>query len=117
MKASEIAQKLRDLADGLEKMGDTYVGHTYISISANKENLRDLVKALPKPLTKKVFLPHSTSPDLHIEHRLDAGVIMVTIPQSLTCRLVEPAREAKYECDSILSPAEDAEIFAEVEHA
>ena len=110
MKASELATKLRKLADGLDKAPDAEI-NPYVSISPscdNKETFLELAKVLPRPLTKKIRHEGTTYEDFTLE----GDGFFLGIPRSKICVIVEPARPAQYECPSILSEAEEAALGA-----
>ena len=110
MKASELATKLRTLADGLDKAPDAEIT-PYVSISPsghNKATFLELAKVVPRPLTKKIRFEGTTYED----YTLEGDGFVLGIPRSKMCILVEPARPAVYECPSILSEAEEAALGA-----
>ena len=110
MKASELATKLRTLADGLDKAPDAEI-HTHVSISPkddDKATFLDLAKVLPRPLTKKIRHAGTNYEDFTLE----GDGFILSIPRSKICILVEPARPAQYECPSILSEEEEAALGA-----
>jgi hypothetical protein len=108
MKASELATKLRTLADSLDKAPDAEI-HPYVSITPsgdNKETFIELAKVLPRPLTKKIRHEGTSYED----YTLEGDGFVLSIPRSALCVIVEPARPARYECPSILSEAEEAAL-------
>ena len=108
MKASELATKLRTLADGLDKAPDAEI-HTYVSITPvndDKQTFLELAKVLPHPLTKKIRHEGTSYEDFTLE----GDGFVLGIPRSALCVIVEPARPARYECPSILSEAEEAAL-------
>lgn len=110
MKASELATKLRKLADGLDKAPDAEI-NPYVSISPscdNKETFLELAKVLPRPLTKKIRHEGTSYEDFTLE----GDGFLLSISRSALCVIVEPARPARYECPSILSEAEEAALGA-----
>ena len=110
MKASELATKLRTLADGLDKAPDAEIS-PYVSITPrnnDKQTFLELAKVLPHPLTKKIRYEGTNYEDLTLE----GDGFVIGIPRSKMCVLVEPARPARYECPSILSEAEEAALGA-----
>lgn len=113
--ASAIASELRKLADALDKGGETPIPKANLWWSFNsKEELASLVKLLPKPLTKRIDDPDSVYPYLIVERVHPLVDIDLRGPQAKTCTLIEPARPAKYRCDSILSELEEDELSEEV---
>ena len=110
MKASELATKLRTLADGLDKAPDAEI-NSYFSISPHgddKATFLELAKVLPRPLTKKIRHEGTTYEDFTLE----GDGFILSIPRSVMCILVEPARPARYECPTILSEEEEAAFGA-----
>ena len=108
MKASELATKLRKLADGLDKAPDAEID-PYVSISprkGDKETFLELAKVLPRPLTKKIRHEGTSYEDFTLE----GDGFVLGIPRSTMCILVEPARPARYECPTILSDEEEAAL-------
>ena len=108
MKASELATKLRALADGLDKASDAEI-FPYVSIRSsgdNKETFLELAKVLPRPLTKRIRYEGAR----YEEFILEGDGFVLCIPRSAMCILVEPARPARYECPSILSEEEEAAL-------
>ena len=110
MKASELATKLRTLADGLDKAPDAEIS-PYVSITPrnnDKQTFLELAKVLPRPLTKKIRHEGTSYEDFTLE----GDGFLLSIPRSALCVIVEPARPARYECPSILSEAEEAALGA-----
>jgi hypothetical protein len=106
VKASELATKLRKLADGLDKAPDAEID-PYVSISfRKKETFLELAKVLPRPLTKKIRHEGTSYEDFTLE----GDGFVLGIPRSTMCILVEPARPARYECPTILSDEEEAAL-------
>ena len=114
-KATEVAAALRILADSLNSQPETNIPIPRITFfCSSKEVFKNTVKLMPRPLKKHIFLADSNFPDLHVEHVTEEIDITVSIPQKAVCTLVEPARPAKYHCESILSPEEEATLTEEV---
>lgn len=112
--ASAIASELRNLADALEKGGDTKIPKANLWwYFDTKEELAAIVRLLPHPLTKRINNPQSHYPRLVVERKHHLVDVDVRGPQSVTCTLVEPARPAKYRCDPILSEIEERELMEE----
>lgn len=110
--ASAIASELRNVADALEKGGDTKIPKANLWwYFDTKEELTALVRLLPHPLTKRIDNP--PYPRLIVERKHPLVDVDVRGPQSVTCTLVEPARPAKYRCDPILSEIEEREVMGE----
>jgi len=108
VKASELATKLRKLADGLDKAPDAEI-HSYVSISPSgndKATFLELAKVLPRPLTKKIRHEGTSYEDFTLE----GDGFVLGIPRSAVCILVEPARPARYECPTILSDEEESAL-------
>jgi len=110
-KASEVAAELRKLADSLEQEPETeirpFLIRTYHT-SSSKQDFLNLVRLLPHPFSK--------------EYERDALLILrgkdfetpvsfrAHIDRDIVCRVVKPAQEAVYECEPLLSEAEEAQI-------
>lgn len=108
MNALEFVLKLRRLARDLEKAPEAEI-NTYVSITPSaqdKQTFLELAKVLPRPLTKKIRNEGTSYEDFALE----GDGFVLAIPRSRICVLVEPARPARYECPTILSEAEEAEL-------
>ena len=108
MKASELATKLRTLADSLDKAPDAEI-IPYVSITPrnnDKQTFLELAKVLPRPLTKKILNEGTT----YAEFALEGDGFTLSIPRSKICFIVEEARPARYECPTILSDEEEAAL-------
>lgn len=112
----EVAQELRNLADHLEQGGEVEIQPAWITFyhsaaMEDKEKFKEIAKLLPRPLKKVI-----TDADddkwarLKLEHNTQAALIEASIPRSATCRIVQPAQPAKYECDPVLSEEEEAQV-------
>ena len=103
--AGQIAIELRKLADALEREPEASIDAPIVSWYYWGESQKDAFKAttrgMSKPLEKSI-----NSGDLKVEYKSDAITIRTTIPQSVSCTLLEPAKPAKYRCDPILSDGE-----------
>jgi hypothetical protein len=108
--AIQVAQELRKLADALEKGGETEIIQAFVCFShwdSQKQQFLDLAKLMPRPFAKKF-----DDDEIRLVHGNAAMDLWVKAPRSLACRIVEPAREAVYECEPLLSEAEEAEVSA-----
>lgn len=106
--AAETAAELRRIADALDKAPELELS-PYLSIMAygeNKDTFMALAKIMPRPMQKGVDFEGTSYEDFKLEH----GFWKIKIPRSVMCVLKEPARLAIYECPSILSPEEEAEL-------
>jgi hypothetical protein len=111
IKAGDLAIELRKFADRLESQPDAMIDNpSMYFIFYSKEPFLAFAKLMPRPLKKSVRTWESSAPDLRLTYDSPLLTIVAKIPQSLTCTLVKPAQEAVYECDPILSEAEDAEL-------
>jgi hypothetical protein len=104
MKSAEVATELRRLADALDKEPELEIS-PYLSIDADtsKETFLALARIMPRPMEKGIDFPNTDYSDFKLEH----GFWKIKVAQSAMCILVEPARPARYECPSILSPEEE----------
>jgi len=114
MKASELVKGLRILADALDKEPEIEV-NSYVSVSAaytgddisEKDNSLSLAKIWPRP-AKKFIGNQGTS---YEDYRLVFdNWAFLKIDRSKVCRLVKPATPAVYDCPSILSAEEEAQL-------
>lgn len=113
MIAGVVAAELRKIADALDAQPDAEIIKPYISFLGNtKEEFLSTARLLPRPLAKKIEGAESKWPSMRLTCTGMAIHVSASVPQSLTCELVEPARPAVYRCDPILSEAEEAEVIA-----
>ncbi|HXF12266.1 MAG TPA: hypothetical protein VN517_03875 [Terriglobales bacterium] len=112
--AGKVAAEFRKLADSLDANPEAEIEKPSIYFYCDaKNNFVSTVKLLPRPLAKTV----SDKDDpkwarVRVEYRTDVIDVEASIPQSLTCELIEPAKPAVYRCDPILSLEEEAEVSA-----
>lgn len=108
-KASEVANELRKLADGLDNDPNANIERPFIYFShygnSNKASFMAIAKALPRPFQKEY-----KDKDFEISYRGEAIVLCVRINRDAVCRIVAPAKPAVYECDPILSEEEHAKL-------
>lgn len=108
-KAGLVAIELRRLADALDAQPDAEIIKPMVTFFGyDKASFLSTVRLMPRPLTKRVTEVGSTWARLRVDHENRSIDITASVPQSLTCELVEPAKPAVYRCDSILSEEEDA---------
>lgn len=114
MKAGLVAAELRKLADALDVQSEAEIEKPMIHFYGyDKNSFLALARMLPRPLKKFVRDPEDAKwARVHLEYNSDALTIDCSIPQSLTCELVTPAKPAVYRCAPILSEEEDAEVMA-----
>jgi hypothetical protein len=107
--AREIAVELRKFADRLELNPDAEMDKPYISFyyfgDSQKQAFLNSARALPRPLVKS-----SDEGNLKLTYDSLAMYAYASIPKSVTCTLVEPARPAVYRCDPILSEDEEDKL-------
>ena len=111
MTAIDAVANLRALADVLEKHPDAQIRMSHgIVWFEDKESFMAVAKDFPRP-AKKIY-EEGQYGDLKLEHGelTKTGVITICIARSAVCNLKEPARPAVYECPSIFSPEEEAEL-------
>lgn len=103
-KASEVASELRKLADSLDREPDAETGRAWLDFfcHANKSQFLTHAKTLPRPC-EKIY----DRSELKLRYESDALRVDVHVERDTVCRLVEPAREAVYECEPLLSEAEE----------
>ena len=114
-KASEVAAELRCVADALDKEPEAEVrkAHLLFTCSFDKELFMNLARLLPKPLAKKydeVDGPFST---LAIEYETSGIWIRASVYRSAVCKILRPAQPAEYECEPLLTLAEEAAFQAQ----
>lgn len=108
MKASEVATKLRVLADSLDHVPEAEIS-CYLNLSplmGDKETFVSVARALPRPLKKTILYGDSEYSDF----RLSGDGFFWTIPRSKFCKIIEPAKPAVYNCPPILSEEEEAAL-------
>src|SRR5260221_520492 len=113
MKSGLVAIELRKLADALDVQPDAEIEKPTIHFYGYEKNkFLALARMLPRPLKKSVSDPESIRwARVHLQYDSDALCIDCSIPQSLTCELIAPAKPAVYRCDPILSKEEE-EVMA-----
>ena len=107
--AHDAAIELRKLADALDRKPEAEILPLTISVYANtsqKEGFLSLASLLPRPLAKKYEAAR-----IEISHGkrwTDTLSIGLYIDRSAVCRVVKEAQPAEYECEPLLSAAEEA---------
>ncbi len=113
--ASEVAAELRKFADRLDTNPDAVIASPHMIFyhwnESDKSKFLEVAKLLPRPVIKG---EDSGKTNLRLTYDSPALSVVASIPKSISCVLVEPARPAVYDCITILSPEEDAEL--EVAH-
>lgn len=114
--AHEVATELRKFADRWDSDPEAKIAKPSIWWYFYSKNDKDMFKAiarlLPRPISKEIEHPDSSRPMMVVRSNGEIVDFYIHIPQSATCRIIEPARPAVYDCESILSEAEEAEITA-----
>lgn len=115
--AHEVATELRKFADSLDTDPDVEIAKAnvwwYFWSESDKEMFKRIVRLLPRPLVKSIDDPTSDTPRLVVTSASNAAVeFEARIPQRVTCRIIEPAHPAVYDCEPILSETEESEITA-----
>lgn len=111
MKAIDAVKNLRALADMLEKHGDLDIWMTSATVWVEDKNaFLELAKGMPHPVRKEY--EEGEYGDLRLLHGklTEDTEIEVRIRRSNICTLIEPARPAKYDCPSIFTPEEEAQL-------
>lgn len=112
--AGQVAIELRKLADALDVQPDAEIIKPLVHFYGNrKDEFMSTVRLMPRPLKKSI----SDAEDhrwarVHVNYSSPAIEVDTSVPQSLTCELVEPAKPAVYRCASILSEEADAAVLA-----
>ena len=114
--AHEVATELRKFADTLDTNPEAQIAKPniwwYFWGETDKEMFKRIARMFPRPLRKRIDDPESSRPMIAIESANGIIDFETRIPQSVTCRIIEPARPAVFECDPIFSETEEAEITA-----
>lgn len=109
--AGKVAIELRKLADLLDAHPDTEVTKPWLDFYGyDKATFAAVAKMLPRPLAEEVDDGDERYRRLRVMYKSDAIEIDASVPQHLTCELVEPAKPAVYRCDPILSLEEIEEV-------
>jgi hypothetical protein len=109
--AGKVAAELRKLADALDTNPEAVVTKPWINFYGyDKATFAAVVKLLPRPLAKKVDGGDESYRRIRVEYKSEAIDIDASVPQHLTCELVEPAKAAVYRCDPLLSLEEIDEV-------
>ena len=115
-KASEVATELRKLADALDREPEQELIRPDLDFNckyvgdADKPTFLALARILPRPLAKGVCAYDADG--MQLTYTSPALIVTTEIKRSKVCRLIEPERTipAKYECEPLLSPEEDAAL-------
>jgi hypothetical protein len=118
--AGQVAAELRKLADALDNGPDVEIYNVYCNLSVKtKESFLAVARALPKPFWKVPDgneykldnRPHGADGRLSYDMTKWPPVhFSLTAPRAEVCRLVRPAQPAEYECDALLTEAEEAAL-------
>ncbi len=109
MKAIDAVANLRKLADLLEKHGDTEILMATARIwFDSKESFLVFARDFPRPYAKEFQEEQYGSLILTHGKLTETGDINLDIYRSAICKMIEPARPAKFHCPSIFSPEEEA---------
>ena len=111
MKAIDAVENLKKLADLLEKHPGANIHMASATVwFAEKNSFLSVARDFPRPFRKGYT--GGSFPDLDLDYGTlnEDGEITLRIPQAGICRLVEPAKPARYECDPILSADEEAQL-------
>lgn len=106
-KASEVASELRKLADSLDREPDAEVTRGWIDFftHGDKGLFFRMAKSIPHPFEKLY-----EGQELRLRYDNPALRIDVHVERDKVCRIVKPAQEAVYECEPLLSEAEEAAL-------
>lgn len=107
-KASEVAAELRKLASSLDSFPDAEIPRGWCDFfcHADKESFLTLALNMPRPF-EKIY----EAGDLRVRYNNPALRVDLHVRRDTVCRLVKPAQEAVYECEPLLSDAEEAQII------
>lgn len=114
-KAADIASALRKLADSLDTIPEQELPTPRIHFCCTYQNdpktpFKALASVMPHPLKKEY--DEAEHGDLNLRFSSDAMYINAYVSRAKVCRLVEPAKPARYECDPLLSADDEAELDA-----
>lgn len=108
--AGELAIQLRKIADHLDSEPSKVLRRGSLSFhSYDRDDFLATLHAIPKPWKKEVD-QDSSYPSLRVIYSTPAIEVYASVPQNKTCTLVRPAQPAVYECDPILSLAEESAL-------
>ena len=109
--AKNVAAELRKLADSLDKEPETEINAPYIWFSCNymgdkgKPLFLALGRLMPRPLVKEY-----KGDEFRLKYSNDSISVAAVIERNKVCRIVQPAQEAVYECEPLLSMEEESAI-------
>ena len=114
--AHEVATELRKFADTLDANPEAKIAKPtiwwYFWGESDKEMFKRIARMFPRPLQKRIYDSASSRPMIAIESSNGIIDFEVRIPQIVTCRIIEPAKPAVYDCEPLLSEIEEAEVTA-----
>ena len=108
--AKEVAAELRRFADRLDEQPDAEIEKPLISVgSDNKERFLNSAALMLRPFTKK-FDDFCGKPSIQLDY--DSGIIRIwaLAPRETACRVIRPAVPAEYDCEPLLSEAEEESL-------
>ena len=112
MQAHEIAAELRKLADHYEQFGEAELISPSLEfnlLGASKEQFLAVARTLPHPFEKDYG--RESDPYAFAKLTFRGGIDVHAIAYRKTvCRVIKPAQEAVFECEPLLSEAEEAQI-------
>ena len=106
--AGMVALELRRIADALVKEPEAEVTRPslWFWCWSNKDEFLNLVRLLPRPLTKD----YTDDSELIMRGEYEAIDFQCRINRSAVCTLIEPAKPAVYNCEPLLSDEEEAAL-------
>jgi hypothetical protein len=110
VKASEVVAELRRLAEAMEQAAgaqaegaEAEIPQPWLTFNCGtKEQLQATVAVLPRPLTKRTAEVITGYWKVYLDLPFTAIRAYVGIDRDRVCRLVEPTREAVWECEPAL---------------
>lgn len=112
-KASEIAIELRKLADLFGSHPDVDLIQPSLSFyhhaTGTKEEFIALAAIFPRPYAKGDGYSHE---EITLKYQADAVRVYAQIERARVCTFVTPATPAVYECEPLLSQAEEEAVSA-----
>ena len=117
--AGQVANELRKLADALDREPEQELPQARVEFyckymgEKGKPIFLALARLLPRPLAKGPQKYDESA--IEVSFRSEALQASACIERNKVCKIIEPARTipAVYECESLLSEAEEAELQIE----
>ena len=112
-KASDIAVSLRGIADHYEALGDLELvkpRFEFNCLGESKEAFLAAARTIPRPCAKNYGREGDPYSFICVKNTGESLDVEAFTMRSTVCKVKVPARPAEYECPSIFSPEEEAEL-------